>query len=78
MDETARRRLLAKIARSGRASENPVEMTRAARETRWARLREQVLTANPNLSDAETERAVRLLIKAEMARLQLKRWPDRG
>jgi hypothetical protein len=75
VDETAQRRLRAKIARAGRAAESPFEMTRAARETRWARLREQVLTANPDLSDAEVERAVRLLVRAEMARLQLKRWP---
>jgi hypothetical protein len=65
------------LAQAG-PSENPYEMTRAARDTRWRRLREQVLSENPDLSDAEVERAVRLLISAQMARLQLKRWPNRA
>jgi hypothetical protein len=75
VDETAERRLRARIARAARASENPYEMTRAARDSRRDKLREQVISENPDLSDDEVEAAVRLLVSAQMARLQLKRWP---
>ena len=75
MDDRTERRLRARIARAARASEDPYQMTRAARDSRWDRLRSQVISENPDLSDVEVNRAVRLLISAEMARLQLKRWP---
>jgi hypothetical protein len=78
VDEIAERRLRGRIARAARASESPYEMTRAARTARWDRLREQVISENPDLSDAEVEAAVRLLVSAQMARLQLKRWPRGG
>lgn len=35
------------------------------------------LSQNPDLSDAEVEAAVRLLVRAEMAALSLCRWPKR-
>jgi hypothetical protein len=77
MDPRTERRLRARIARAARASENPYEMTRAARDSRHARLRSQVIAENPDLSGAEVEAAVRLLVRAEMAALSLRRWPER-
>jgi hypothetical protein len=77
LDERTARRLRARIARAARAAEDPYLMTRAARESRWDRLRDQVLAENPDLRGAELESAVRLRLKAEMAALSLKRWPGK-
>ena len=63
------------VARSARAGEDGYEMTRAARDARWDKLRARALELNPDLFGEDLERAARLLMRAEMARLQLKRWP---
>lgn len=77
MDEAARRRLNGIIARSRRL-EDGYQMTQAARDARWDKLRAQALDQNPELRGEELEKAARLLMRAEMARLQLKRWPNRS
>ena len=77
MDETARKRLAGVIARSARL-EDGYAMTQAARDARWNKLRARALAQNPNLYGEDLERAARLLMRADMARLQLKRWPNRG
>ena len=51
-------------------------MTRAARTARWERLRSEALARNPDLRGEELEAAARLLMRAEMAKLSLRRWPS--
>ena len=77
MDETARRRLAGIIARSARVGDDPYQMTQAARNARWDKLRARALEQNPDLYGEDLEKAVQLLMRADMARLQLKRWPNR-
>ena len=76
MDERARRRLNGVIARSARL-EDGFAMTQAARDGRWAKLRARALELNPELYGEELEKAARLLMRAEMAALSLRRWPKR-
>lgn len=75
MDDKARRRLSGIIARAQRL-EDPYRMTQAARDARWERLRARALEANPDLAGEDLERAVRLLLRSDMAKLSLKRWPS--
>ena len=57
------------IARAGRAHEDPKAMTAAASAGRMAKFIAQARAKNPELSDAEAERAGRLLQRTEMGRL---------
>jgi hypothetical protein len=59
-------------ARAARAHEDPVAMTRAANDTRIARLVAQVLRKNPDLSDEQAAKAARLLLRDEMVQLRKK------
>jgi hypothetical protein len=77
MDETARRRLNGVIARSARL-EDGYSMTRAARQARWDKLRAEALERNPELRGAELEAAVKLLMRRDMAKLSMRRWPKRS
>ena len=77
MDETARRRLAGVIARSARL-EDGYAMTQAARDGRWAKLRARALAQNPDLYGEDLEKAARLLMRADMAKLQMRRWPNRS
>jgi hypothetical protein len=57
------------IARAGRATEDPVAMTRDANETRLAKHIAEALKANPELTPLQAARAGRQLLRAEMARM---------
>jgi hypothetical protein len=62
------------IPRAGRAHESTYQMTQAARDARMAKIRDGLLAKNPYLTEPELEKAIKLVLRAQMQALAKRRW----